>query len=180
MKKILSVLFFLVLLYACNNVVNPPADNNRIDNILLARTAALAIANYSFYGTYSIQSDQTLNDYIVDGHAGSVTLNGTVEHSSIMIGDEVITDHILINMDMDFSGYNYYYSDLTIADGSLFVNSSYISSILKHDIAGTIDVFGTINGETIDDTIILDFEWDDGIFTTGGTLTNGEGIVFNL
>lgn len=175
MKKILFILF---LLYACNNDVNRPAAKNRIDNLQLARNVAWTVANLSFGTTGSIVSDQTLNNYIVYGLTGSVTLNGEVTHSYIPAADT--TYHNINNVDMDFSGYRSSY-DLTIAEGSLLVDSHSQVSIgvsVNHDIAGTIDVSGTISGEAFDDTIILDFEWNNGTFA--GTLTNGEGIVFTL
>lgn len=182
MKKILSILFFLVLLYACNNVANQPADLNLpaakipIDNLQLARTAALTIAGTAVGTTGLI--DGELEDYIFYGLlTGSATLNG-------LVYDDFANDtstHALTDVDMDFSGYSSR-DDLTIADGSLLVNSYTMvgpyGASESYDIAGMIDVSGTINGETFNDTIILDFEWDDGVFT--GTLTNGEGIVFNL
>lgn len=185
MKKILSILFFLVLLYACNNVANQPADINLpaakipIDNLQLARTAALTIAGTAVGTTGLIDGLQELEDYIFYGLlTGSATLNGVVNNYA---GYET-TYNVLTDVDMDFSGYSSR-DDLTIADGSLLVTSytmvgPYGASV-RYDIAGTIDVSGTINGETFNDTIILDFEWDDDNFFTG-TLTNGDGIVFNL
>jgi hypothetical protein len=173
-------MFFLsVLLVIASGCAVDPSDSHRVNNDELARNVARRIATTTRNIAPRDQiGTRTLTDYQANGFAGYAILNGEVSLST----SGYYTTFTMSDVDIDFHAYNDN-GPVIITDGSLIVDCLDDSGgvpTLSYDIEGTVTISGTANGVAVEDTVTLDFELYNDIFSTGGTLINGAGTVFNL